>query len=466
LSAFRVSAVPAGRLHRYGRAALELLDLVGLKLEGWQQQVFEASLLERDGKWAASEVGLVVPRQNGKSELALARILAGLFVLEEELIIYTAHLADTSMEMFRRLIDLIESCDDLHGEVGHVWRANGKETIELATGQRVRFRTRTKGGGRGYAGVATVIFDEAMIFPEASLGSIYPVVSRSPNPQLWFLGSAVDQLVHDEGHVLARVRERGLSGEDPSLAYFEASLPYRVPDDVPAEVAADPAQWKVANPSSMIPDGHIANEQRSLDPRTFAVERLGVGDWPALDGSDVVIPGEAWGRLLDRNGAITGDHCFAFDVTPDHAYASVGVAGYRPDGLLQVELVEHRRSMGWLIPWLAERKDSRVICDARGPAASLLPDLERNGVRVEPVTSAEHAKACGLLYVAVMEGTLRHLGDPKLASALAGARKRPYGDAWAWDRRSGADISPLVAVTLALWGVASAVESDAFMVSW
>jgi len=423
-------------------------------------------MLERDGKWAAPEVAGVIPRQNGKSELAIARILAGLYVLDENLIIYTAHLADTSLEMFRRLIDLIDSQDWLAREVKHVWRANGKEQIELRSGQRVRFRTRTKGGGRGYAGVDCVIFDEAMIFPEASLGSIYPVVSRSLNPQLWFLGSAVDQLVHEEGRVLSRVRDRGLAADDPSLAYFEWSLEYEKPEDVPHEVAKDPASWKAANPSRMIPMSHIANEQRTLEPRSFAVERLGVGDWFDLEGEGSVININSWQRLADPDGQVSGQHVFAFDVSPDRAWASVCVAGKRSDGLAQVEVAEHRRGTGWVAEWLSERQGQRVICDARGPAGSLIPSLERFGVQVEPVSTPEHVKACGMLYDAVSQGTIRHLGDPLLSAAVVGAKKRPLGDAWAWARNpSSADISPLVACTLALWGLEQAT-AEVWVGNW
>jgi hypothetical protein len=45
--------------------------------------------------------------------------------------------------------------------------------------------------------------------------------------------------------------------------------------------------------------------------------------------------------------------------------------------------------------------------------------------------------------------------------ALAGAQKRPLGDAWAWARRgAGVDISPLVAATLAKWGLGAEVEEN------
>jgi len=61
----------------------------------------------------------------------------------------------------------------------------------------------------------------------------------------------------------------------------------------------------------------------------------------------------------------------------------------------------------------------------------------------------------------VTEQSLSHLDQAPLASALAGAQKRPLGDAWAWARRIvSVDISPLVAGTLAKWGLGVEVEDD------
>src|SRR5690606_39798153 len=69
------------------------------------------------------------------------------------------------------------------------------------------------------------------------------------------------------------------------------------------------------------------------------------------------------------------------------------------------------------------------------------------------------ADACGLFFDAVQDGAVRHLGSPVLDAALRSARRRKLrsGEAWAWSRAtSEADITPLVSVTLALWGVKSA----------
>jgi hypothetical protein len=51
--------------------------------------------------------------------------------------------------------------------------------------------------------------------------------------------------------------------------------------------------------------------------------------------------------------------------------------------------------------------------------------------------------------------TVWHTTTAALTAAVRGASRRPMGDAWAWSRKNSlVDISPLVAVTLALWGTA------------
>jgi hypothetical protein len=417
-------------------------------------------------------VGVVVPRQNGKGSILEARELAGLFLLGERLIIHSAHQFDTSLEAFRRLLSLIEDTPDLDRRVKRVSRSHGEEGIELKGGQRIRFRTRTKGGGRGFSSDC-LILDEAMFMPETSHGALLPTLSARPNPQVWYTGSAVDQYVHEDGVVLSRVRRRGVAGAGDALAYFEWSLDVDTPAEVDDRASADPAVWGEANPGLgiRIAEEHVAMERDSMAHRTFVVERLNVGDWPNVDGTaGTAIELSRWDALTDRDSELVDPVSFSFDVAPDRSWASVAAAGRRPDGLLHVEVVDRRRGTGWLADRLAElveRHDSvGVTCDATGPAASLLSDLARAGVIVATVTSSEHAQACGQFYDAVVQGALRHRGDDSLRRAVKGASKRPLGDSWAWSRKNSAvDISPLVASTLALWR-SSVAEPEAFALTW
>ena len=48
--------------------------------------------------------------------------------------------------------------------------------------------------------------------------------------------------------------------------------------------------------------------------------------------------------------------------------------------------------------------------------------------------------------------------EQAIQAAAAEASKRPLGDAWAWNRRNASNITPLVAVTLARYGVTNTPE--------
>jgi hypothetical protein len=101
------------------------------------------------------------------------------------------------------------------------------------------------------------------------------------------------------------------------------------------------------------------------------------------------------------------------------------------------------------------------VLDAAGPAASLLPELAE--YRIEPVVTgaAQMAQACGAFYDAVVDDvSVRHIGQEPLDAALNAARKRELMDTWAWGRKaSSADITPLVSVTLAHWGLATQTQA-------
>lgn len=454
----RIWSVPP-HVSSAGVEAIELCRMAGLELDPWQEFVLANSLNERaDGKWAAFEVGLLVSRQNGKGSILEARELTGLFLLGERLMIHSAHQFDTSLEAFRRLLQLIEETPDFDRRVKRVSRSHGEEGIELMNRQRIRFRTRTKGGGRGFTG-DWVGLDEAMFLPETAIGALMPTMSARPNPQLWYTGSAVDQLVHDDGVVLARIRQRGIKGDDPSLAYFEWSLDADTPDDVPGSALHEEAAWAAANPALgiRISPEHVGNEQRSMDARTFAVERLGVGDWPRTDGADSIIGMAAWDALADQQSKPLDPVWFAIDVTPDRARGTISSAAMRTDGSYHIEVVKRGKGTDWIAPRAAALQASHhphgFLCDSVGPVASLVPELQRAGVKIETLNSTDHGQACGFLIDVVNRSTLRHLAQPELRSAIKGAATRPLGDAWAWSRKnSHVDISPLVSCTLALWG--------------
>lgn len=456
----RVEVIPDGDEHPRWDEIQHFLLSVGIVLDPWQLRVLWASLLRRGDMWAAFVVAVCCPRQNGKNSILEARELIGAYLLGEKLQIHSAHLADTSMEGFRRLDDVIDSNQPLKQAVKHIRRQNGHEQFSFVGGNRIRFRTRTKGGGRGFSG-SPVYFDEAMYLPEVSYAAMLPVMSAQPDPQVWQMGSAVDQYVMDDGSIFAKTREEALDGHD-RIAYFEWSLPYDSPDEVPIEVMQTPEAQAQTNPAygRRISPEYVRAELRTLPARSAAVERFGVGDWPKVDGSDAVIDLNLWAELVDKDSKLGEFLVFAFDVRPDRSRAVICAIGRRADGQLHVEVVDQRSGVGWLRDELLRLERTHVpmaiVCDGVGPAASIVPELLQRNVTVQMLTTPEMGEACGMFYDAVQEKQLRHLGQPEMEVAIKGAAQRVLGDRWAWSRRnSHADIGPLVASTIGVWKVVS-----------
>src|SRR3954464_12929306 len=129
-----------------GEEACELAAMAGLEMDPWQQFVLANALGEQPGGlWAAKEVGVEVPRQNGKGGILEARALAGLFLLGERQIIHSAHEFATAEEALNRMEQLIMGCPQLARRVRTIKHSHGQEGVYLKNGQRLRYKTRTKG---------------------------------------------------------------------------------------------------------------------------------------------------------------------------------------------------------------------------------------------------------------------------------------------------------------------------------
>ncbi len=281
----RLSAFPPADDDRDGRDAAELAAHAGLVLDDWQRYVLRKALATRGQRWAAFEVCLIVARQNGKGSLLEALELAALFLFGAEMILHSAHKFDTSADAFRRILALIERQPDFDREVKKVIRSHGSESIELKSGQRLRFVARSSGSGRGFA-ADLVILDEAFNISDDAMASMLPTLSTRPNPQVWYTSTAGDQMSVQ----LGRIRDRGVAGDDRSLAFMEWSVDENRYDP------ADPAAWAQANPGmgKRITQEYIELERAALTPEAFARERLSVGDYPVAGGAWETIRAEAW----------------------------------------------------------------------------------------------------------------------------------------------------------------------------
>lgn len=447
-----------------GDDAVDLAAVAGLDLDEWQQHVLRGSLGERpDGRWQAFEVGLVVPRQNGKGSILEARELASLFLFREPLIIHTAHLFPTANEHRMRLEKLIRSTPDLiervkgfNGDPQATMSGikTGNNDMSITTvddrgreASRIRFLARSGGNsGRGFTG-DLVVLDEAYNLPDAVIAAMMPTMaarSMDGSPQIWYTSSAG----MPDSDVLNRIRARGIANDDETrLAYYEWS----VEDGADAD---DPDVWAQANPSLgiRIAEDFIETERRSLEDEEFKRERLGI--WAKVGGSSA-IPHDRWSEGLDEDAEHGDQVAFGFDVTPLRDVGTIAVASYLADGRVHVEIADRRAGTEWIVPRLEDmrRKWSPVATSyaAAAQSASVAGTDPRARRTMTPLDARSYMQACGEFFEAVMDGEIVHTGQQELNEAVEAARRsKGSSDLWNWARADMTkDISPLVAATLA-----------------
>lgn len=436
-----------------GNAWEDVVDVAkayGLVLDEWQEGVLEAAMGERsDGRWAASRVGVAVPRQNGKGALIEARELAGLLVFGEQSIVHSAHEQRTARVGFDRIRAYFENYDDLRRRVKQIGTAVAREYIELLSGQVLRFPARSKGAIRGFS-IDCLLLDEAQILPERAMAAILPTLAARPNPQVWLLGTPPTPA--DEGEVFTRWRRMGHEGSDRRLCWVEWSAPSSVDPD-------DRAVWAATNPAlgERISYEAVADERAALDEATFRRERLGT--WQEAAESGGALPAEQWSALADPDAPRGTDVVFGVDVAEDRT-AWVAVAWRREDGAAQVMLAND----GAALPAFRLVEECARLCEQYGaavvPPRAFEDDLERAGVRVESVKQGEFAAACGAFADAVSGGRVRHGNQPALNEAVRHARWRAAGSSGerAFQLAGAPEVGPLAAATRALHGLTTMAE--------
>ena len=163
-----------------------------------------------------------------------------------------------------------------------------------------------------------------------------------------------------------------------------------------------------------------------------------------------------WLGCEQPDAAPVGPVVFGVDVSPWQASASITACGVDADGMPVLELVDKRPRADWLPDRLAELAGSHQVSaigvDPLGPIGSMLTDLERAGLDITILDGKDTTRALTSLSAAVASRQVLHRGQPELAAAVSGSRRRKAGDAQRWSRSdSTTDISPLVAATVAFW---------------
>lgn len=443
-------------------AAIELWEFYRRRaLDPGQRLDVEVMLAIRpDGMWAADVTGHEKPRQNGKGDSVEVVELWGL-TQRSERIAHTIHDAVLlATETQSRMLSLVEGHADLRRLVQKVWRGTGQQMIEFRNGGIIWYRTRTGSGLRGIDEVDRVVVDEAQHAELDHLSAITPAQAVSANPQLNALGTG--GLEGKSGWWWSLRKQTKLDTPDRFGYVGFSAQPWEIDDSGRVTLGdvdpRDKASWWDTNEalhSGRITEEYLDRQFRILGPVAFAQEHLCVWAPPFDDALPSVISAADWDACANLKSGPGDRVAFALDVSPSRMAASFAVCGESGFGGPHVEIVDIRPGTDWLIERAKDlqSKWGGVLAVASGsPAASLLLELEQAEVETLEVSVADHAKACGMFFDAVVQRELKHLDQVELNVAVAGADRKFYGDSWLWARRqSSVDITPLVSAGLALW---------------
>ena len=477
----RVLSEPVGAVDfDAGLDAIDLASIAGMSVLEWEQDVVRCGMARRaDGQWAASEVGLLVARQNGKTA-AIEIVELGWMITEPGVhILHTAHEFPTALESMNRLVELIRANPKLENEIANVRIGNGKESIVMKNGSEIRYRTRTKSGGRGFT-VDRLVIDEAMIWSPASMAALRPLMTTAENPQIWLLGSAADADEHEYCGKWASMRAAALSEKAPTrLLWMEWSAPEppAPTGDNMADAAArdawrsNPEHWAMANPSMgweitpgrvLVTEDFIEGELESFRGalEKWEIERLSCGNWPEdADAHVSLFEPDRWQAMTNLTPTLTGPICLGVERAPKGGRWAVAAAQRTTDGRKHIEVgFFSAAEMGEVVDFVAELVELwdpvAVVIDSRSPTSPIAPRLVEAGIDPHLASTPQMAAWSGGFLEDATSALLSHTDQPALTNGVHAVTQRTLsqGD-FVWARTDDGAASPVIAATLALGGL-------------
>lgn len=447
----------------HGPRAARLMYNVDEPLFPWQNTTISRAMATRDdGLWSHPDVVLVITRQQGKTQLVVARILYGLFKLGEK-IVYTAQRWSTVKDVYNRLVEIIDRTPSLRARLAaEPSAASNHGHIETTNGGVLEMGPRTKAIGRGETKIDLAIFDEAYDIKDTHTGDLTGAQKAANNPQTWFISTAAVQSEHPNCSTFSTMRYNAMRGE-PDTYGAEWSAPKSLKRD-------NPEAWRLAQPSHgvTVRQREVGAElRRANTPRLralFEADYLGWGDWPPDEvEAEPLIPG--WGGLIDRAPILDGQVVLAVERTPDCKVWCIAAGRRTVEGRVFVEVGYLRAvNIGVFGAYLLQRVNAwnpaAVVIDDHSTAKPIVSYMLKQGIELEVTNTPQLAAATQGIIDGAAADDVRHGDQPVLNDAVADAMTRdlPRGSKVWHDVNGG--LTPLKAVTLAYDGVLRFAEDD------
>ena len=427
------------------RAGMHLRPLKQLR---WWQQLALSRALEHDESGALlwQTVLISAPRQVGKSYLE--RIALGWRQHQAEWFgqpqdcLHVAHKLVAAQEVWRPAARWAYAT---YGRQSVRW-ANGEQQIELPDGSRWMIQAATDGAGVAFS-LSMVLVDEAWRVPRHVVdAALAPTMAEAEQPQLWLVSTAGTSA----SDLMMAYRALAIALEQPQPDSSLLMLEWSAPPDPDLDID-DPSVWRSCSPYwDERRRARVAKARTEVPEVAFRQQWL--NQWVPTVNAPLFDP-SIWPRMEWVGPVPPGPLAFGVDIAPDRSHASIvahcsGVA----------ELVDHREGAAWvpvrLVELVSRWEPVAIGLDGTGPAAGVADQLRDTDARdlLCVLTGRQLAAACGAVFDAITEGRLTARPDDHLERAVLHAQRRPYGQAWVFQRSNG-DTScvPLLALTLAHW---------------
>jgi phage terminase large subunit-like protein len=425
-----------------GQEMIDFATELGINLMEWQRYVcIHGHKIRTDGRWAHSELGLIMARQQGKSTLMMLRILTGMFVWGEGLQLASAHRLTTSLETFRQIVGLIETNPKLEKEVKKIRWQHGAEEIELFGNRRFVVKA-ANNAARGLSKPETIHLDELREYKdEDAWSSMRYSMMAAKNPQVWIYSSAGDQ----HSVILNKLRERALASattNDP-IGWFEWSAE----PDAPILLPSGEMNWSAfaqANPSLGITI-HPDNLKAVINDPPDIVRTEVLAQW--VDTINSAIDAQKW--AMCQIDAIPLDHeqptWLGLDLSPDRKFGAL-VAAQRLSGERFYIQLLHTWSNDYSLNDLAVANDiapyvrkynTQTVAYSKRTSQAVASRLNSAGIQVTDMDGAIYAESCDRWLGAINSHRLQHSGQEELTQQTLSAAKLPFGDgSWIIGRRA------------------------------
>jgi phage terminase large subunit-like protein len=477
-------------------------EILGVTLYPWQRALLIRALeLLSNGEYRFRRVMVLVARQQGKT--TVASVLAAWWLFVESArrpdrvppmkfkvvgVAQTLDIAREPWDVVKLWCDPKPETDEdrelaieaLQDATAKVTDTNGKERITARS--RAHYEIRAAKNARGKP-AARVLMDELREQRDWSGWNAVSQTSKSFwNGMLIGFSNAgdatavvllqqrtagLDDLKSWEQYVDSGMQsiEEYANNHDTSLGLLEWSAPDGCDkDDVNGILAANPS----IGYGSMTVASALA-DIRSMTDAGYRTEVL--CQW-VLSRVDPFLQGDEWSKSADApsvdadgnvvvaGSAIAADSrmVMGIDVMTSKRTTSsvIGVAGYRPDGRVHLELIAQRTGMSWVVKHAkavrAKTGITQVALQTKGcAAADLIDDLTEAGFDIVSISGTVLLNSADRLNKRIRADKIRHRSQGPLNLAVANGTTKDLSGMPVWDRFGApVDISPVIAVTNAL----------------